>query len=104
MPSVERPWRTSKLLIDRVLNSILLYAAPVWGKTLQIAANAGKLSAVYRMITQTLCSTFRVVSDHGVISGMKPIDILTDYMTNIYNVKCISPLSQAKNAERGACK
>ena len=102
MPNVGGPRHASRLLIARVVSSILLYAAPVWGKALQVTFNGNKLSSVYRRTALRVCSAFRTVSDDAafVISGMMPIDILADEMTNIYNAKSTSPLSQTKNAER----
>lgn len=49
-----------------------------------------------------MCSVFRTVSHDTafVVSGMMQIDILTNEMTSVYNVKYICLTSQMKNAEQ----
>lgn len=48
MPNIEESGYTSRFLIGWVMNSILLCAAPVLGKALQISFTGNELSAVYR--------------------------------------------------------
>lgn len=100
MSKVGGPRYAVRLLRDRVVSSFLFYAVPVWRKALQVKFNDNKLSVVYRRTALRRCSAFRSVSDHAVfvMSGIMPIDVLADEITNIYNIKSISPLTKPKKA------
>lgn len=93
-----RPTVYPRLLIDRVVRLTRLYAVLFWGKDLHILVKTRKLSVVYRRTALRMFSALRTISDEAafVISIMKPTNVFTNEITNIYKAKLISSLSQAK--------
>lgn len=61
-----------------------------------------ELSLVYRKTALKVFAAFKTAPNCTafVILGMVPIDIVADEIRNIYNIKFISYLSQAKNGEK----
>lgn len=59
-------------------------------------------SVVYGRTVLRICSAFRIVSDDTtfVFSGVMPIHILADKVTNIYKVKSISANKDSRKEER----
>lgn len=55
---------------------------------MQVSLNANTLTAVCIRAVLRMWSTFRTISDDVafIISGMMSIDIMTDKMTNTYNI------------------
>ena len=75
MPNVGGPKHFKRLVISRVITSILLYGSPVWSRALDVISNKNKISAVYRMSALRVISAYRTVSDDAacVIAGAIPI-------------------------------
>ncbi|KAI5735310.1 hypothetical protein M8J77_016890 [Diaphorina citri] len=75
-------------LLNNVVESTILYASPVWGKSLQVARNRKKLEAVQRIMLLRICRTYRTVSTEAlqVIAGVVPIDLLVDERTRCYSL------------------
>lgn len=86
LPNIGGPGYARRILLSRVVSSVLLYAAPVWAKALTTKAIRHKLTSVYRLCALRTISGFRTISDEAafVIAGMVPIDILADEMLRIY--------------------
>lgn len=76
-----------------------MYAVPVWASVLHILSSTHKLSAVHRN-TYSVKGLF-CLDVVFVLSGMVPINISEDKMTNIYNIKSIPPLSETKKRRTG---
>ena len=56
MPNVGGPKFKSRVLLPRVVISILLYAAPIWSKALEIQNRRKIISSVYRISAlRTIC-------------------------------------------------
>lgn len=87
LPNIGGPGYPRRILISRVVSSVLLYAAPVWARALATKETRRKLSSVYRLCALRTISGFRTISDEAafVVAGMVPIDILADEMLRIYN-------------------
>ncbi|KAI5696130.1 hypothetical protein M8J75_008590 [Diaphorina citri] len=75
-------------LLNNVVESTILYASPVWGKSLQVARNRKKLEAVQRIMLLRICRTYRTVSTEAlqVIAGVVPIDSMVDERARCYSL------------------
>ena len=89
MSNVGGPKFKRRVLLARVVSSILIYAAPIWSKALEIQNRRKIISSVYRISAlRTICG-YRTISHDAalVIAGMIPIDILADEVARIYQRK-----------------
>ncbi|KAL7730750.1 hypothetical protein ACLKA6_003520 [Drosophila palustris] len=109
LPNIGGPKVGRRLLLARVVASILLYAAPIWAKAVE--SNQGlrrKLSAPYRLCALRVISGFRTVSHDAalVLAGMIPVDILAMEMREIYLARAEMgngvPVDAIRRAERQA--
>lgn len=89
MPNIGGPKYEGRILLSRVVSSVLLYAAPVWAHALNIQETRRKLSSVYRLSALRTIRGYRTISGEAafIIAGMIPIDILADEMARIYQKK-----------------
>lgn len=89
MPNVGGPKFKRRVLLARVVSSILLYAAPIWSKALLIRDRRKRFSSVYRISALRAICGFRTISHDAalVLAGMIPIDILADEVARIYQRK-----------------
>ncbi|XP_037921358.1 uncharacterized protein LOC119658161 [Hermetia illucens] len=87
MPNIGGPKSPRRLLLARVCSFVLLYAAPVWTKALNVQAYRRKLPSVYRLSPLRVSTTFRTTSDKAAfaVAGMVPIDILAEKIGTLYN-------------------
>lgn len=106
LPNIGGPKQERRLLLTRVVSSVLLYAAPVWAGVLKAQEARRRLTRPYRIAALRAISGFRTISDEAafVLAGMIPIDILADEMSRIYDRRTggVSPTSikEIKNEER----
>lgn len=86
MPNIGGPKFVRRLVLSKVISSILLYAAPVWAHVMMTQATRRKFTRVQRLSALRVISGFRTISEEAalVIAGMLPIDIMADEMTRIY--------------------
>lgn len=78
MPNVRGPSPSKRKILAEVTNSIMMYAAPIWGpKATSIQKYADKLSSVQRKAALRICSAYRTISLDAaqVIAGIVPIDL-----------------------------
>lgn len=104
MPNLRGPKPVSRKLLSSVINSVMLYASPVWAEAISVTEIRRKLiSTQRRSALRTICG-FRTVSAEAafVIGGMIPIDILIDEQRRIYNRSSatVSSRSRIKREER----
>jgi len=87
MPNIVGPKQERRMLLTKVVSSVLLYAAPIWAKTLTTQDTRRKITTPYRISALRAISGFRTISDEAafVLAGMIPIDILADEMRRIYH-------------------
>lgn len=87
MPNIGGPGYARRILLSRVVSSVLLYAAPVWAGALATKETRRKLTSAYRLCAVRTISGYRTISDEAafVIAGMVPIDILANEMQRIYS-------------------
>lgn len=105
MPNVGGPKQNRRRLLASVVTSVLLYGAPLWSDALKKQLARRKMVSVYRMSALRVASAFRTVSVEAVcvISGMIPLEILTEERMNLYLYKRANtdlPLTEVKNNER----
>ena len=80
MPNVEGPKSTRRIMLSRVVSSIVVYAAPGWSHSLKTKTFLEKVQSVFRQCALRVCSGYRTMSNDAacVIAGMVPIHILAD--------------------------
>ena len=71
----------------KVTQSIVMYAAPVWGPALSIRTYARAARSLFRLSALTVASGFRTVSYEAisVISGITPPDVMAMELKRIYD-------------------
>ena len=87
MPSTGGPKPAKRRLLATVINSVILYASPVWAEAMNVIETRKKLTSIYRLsVLRTICG-FRTVPFEAacVVAGMIPIDIQVDETKRIYN-------------------
>jgi len=90
LPNIGGPKVGRRLLLARVVASVLLYAAPIWAKALHGNMSLRrKLAAPYRLSALRVISGFRTVSYDAalVLAGMIPVNILATEMRDIYEAR-----------------
>ena len=94
IPNVGKSKSKSRIMLSRVISSILLYAAPVWSHALNTKSFSEKVQSIYRQCTLRVCSGCRTVFNDAVcvIAGMVSINILADEMSRLYSIKAVSIL------------
>ena len=87
LPNIGGPRQSRRLLLSRVVSSVLLYAAPVWATALNNKVNCRKLGMAYRLSALRVCSAYRTTSGEAayVLAGMLPIDILAKESRRLYD-------------------
>ena len=80
MPNIRGPRQTRRRLLATVVSSVLLYGAPVWAKSLDIATYRKTMSSVQRLSAIRVASAYRTVSHDAVnvVASCPPIDILAE--------------------------
>jgi len=109
LPNIGGPKVGRRLLLARVVASVLLYAAPIWAKALHGNMSLRrKLAAPYRLSALRVISGFRTVSYDAalVLAGMIPVDILATEMRDIYEARAELgsgiPVEAIRRSERQA--
>ena len=89
MPNVGGPSQSSRRLFSGAVNSMLLYAAPIWAHALGVQSYARGVKSVYRRSALRVARAFRTVSHDAVcvIADMPPIDLLAQERARLYRRK-----------------
>jgi len=80
MPNVSDPGQWNRRLFSSVVESQLLYAAPVWGEIVNHSVKAiNNLRRPQRTTALRVIRAYRTVSDDAafLLAGMPPVDLLT---------------------------
>ena len=87
MPNIGGPRASKRRVMASVVQSQILYAAPVWYTVTQNKKLTGKLARLQRLMSIRICSAYRTISTEavGVIVGVPPIEILILERTEKYN-------------------
>lgn len=80
------PSSSKRRLLAAVMDSIMLYGAPVWCKSVDIAHYRQKLMRMQRVIAIRVSRAYRTVSGNAalVFSGLTPIDLLAKERKRVY--------------------
>lgn len=86
MPRVGGPTCVKRKLISTVVNSIMLYACPIWAEVTKIEKYRSLLARVQRKICLRIGRTYRTVSEDAInsITGTPPIEELIKLRTYMY--------------------
>ncbi|XP_044747404.1 uncharacterized protein LOC123308700 [Coccinella septempunctata] len=86
MPNIGRGGEFKRRVLGGVTNSIMLYAAPVWGTAMRVKAYRNTLRRVQRLTNLRICRGFRTISSEAaaVIASSCPIDLLVEERRSIY--------------------
>lgn len=89
MPNINGPKSSKRRVLCSVVNSKLLYAAPVWYTAMENKKLAKKLLSLQRCMAIRVCSAYRTISTAavGVIAGTPPIDLMAKERQEIFNGK-----------------
>ena len=100
LPNIGGPQGEKRRLISTVIDSIILYAAPIW-------ANAKHTHMQHVLRTQRrsalrVACAYSTVSDDAVcvIASKTPIDIRAKELSRLYNAQGVRPSPEQKAAER----
>ena len=80
MPNIGGPTEAKRRLVARVVNSKLLYPAPVWTSALNNRAIQKKLFSAHRGVVMRIVSAYRTVATSAmlVLAIVPPIDLLAE--------------------------
>ena len=80
LPNIGGTSSSKRRTLCSVANSIILYAAPIWRKALNVKRHRDKLIRVQRKAAIRICGAYRTISTEAVlvIAGTMPIKYLTE--------------------------
>lgn len=86
LPNIKGPNCNKRRVLAGVVQSTVLYAAPIWSKCLRIDTYRKTLLSTQRKILLRVTSAYRTVSTLAVqvIAGIPPIDLLAEERRRIY--------------------
>uniref|UniRef100_A0A034WR48 Putative 115 kDa protein in type-1 retrotransposable element R1DM n=1 Tax=Bactrocera dorsalis TaxID=27457 RepID=A0A034WR48_BACDO len=101
MANIGGPSQNRRVLLAKVSQSILMYAAPIWGIALQQKTYAEKAKSIVRLNAIRVACAYRTVSHQaaGVISGLMPPDIMAMEIKRVFD-KTKSTGDRLTNEER----
>nr|CAI5852388.1 unnamed protein product [Callosobruchus analis] len=87
MPNVGGPGSHKRQLLYTVVQSTLLYGAPVWKKAMDTKLHSSKMLRIQRKMLLRVTSAYRTTSAEAlqVISGTIPIDLLAEERWRLFN-------------------
>lgn len=87
LPNIGAPKYIRRLLLSRVVSSVLLYAAQVWTQAMMNKGTRRKLASDCMLSALWVMCGYRTISEEAtlVIAGMLPFVIMVDEMARIYD-------------------
>lgn len=87
MANIGGPSQSRRALLAKVSQSVLMYAAPIWGTALQRKTYLEKTRIIVRLSAIRVACAYRTVSHEavGVIAGFMPPDILAMELKRTYD-------------------
>jgi hypothetical protein len=78
MTNIHGPRQGKRRVLAAVVHSVMLYAAPVWGRVLNNKRAMRKLHSINRRMALRVCCAYRTVSATAVqvVAGVPPVDLL----------------------------
>jgi hypothetical protein len=91
LPNVNRPRSSKRRVLCAVIQSIILYAAPVWQSAMNHETNRALIKSAQRLASQRICSAYRTVSYEGlmVVAGTIPLHLLAEERKMAYKKKLL---------------
>ena len=89
MPNIGGPREAKRRLVASVVNSKLLYAAPIWTNALNNHAILKKLFSAQRGVVMRIVSAYRTVSTSAVLvlASVPPIDLLAEERRETFQLR-----------------
>ena len=89
MPNIDGPREAKRRLVSSVVNSKLLYAAPVWASFLNNHTIEKKLFSAQRGVVLRIVSAYRNVSTSAVLvlASVPPIDLLAEKRKKTFQLR-----------------
>ena len=100
LPNIGGPQGERRRLISTVVDSVVLYAAPIWAEAKN--CHIKPIAQVRRRSTLRVACAYRTVSEDAVnvIAGKLPIDIQAKEYKRLYSVQGAKPSLEDKQQER----
>ncbi|KAG5878677.1 hypothetical protein JTB14_037221 [Gonioctena quinquepunctata] len=100
-PNIKGPGSKKREMLYSVVQSILLYGAPIWYEYMRFKKHRELLTRVQRRMLLRVISAYRTASAKAVqvVSGIIPIDLLAEERWRLYK-RMEGNNSQAKREER----
>jgi hypothetical protein len=91
LPNVNGPRSSKRRVLCAVIQSIILYAAPVWQSAMNHETNRALIKSAQRLASQRICSAYRTVSYEGlmVVAGTIPLHLLAEERKMAYKKKLL---------------
>ena len=88
IPNIGGPREAKRRLVASVVNSKLLYAAPIWTSDLNNHATVKKLLSAQRGVVMRIVSAYRTVSTSAVLvlASVPPIHLLAEERKETHTV------------------
>ena len=105
MPNIGGPREAKRRLVACVVNSKLLYAAPIWTSALNNHAILKKLFSAQRGVVMRIVSPYRTVSRSAVLvlASVPPIDLLAEERKETFQLHkeliCLTNLQEIAHAK-----
>lgn len=86
MPNIGGPRQTQRRLLAHVVDSITLYAAPIWHEAAKVKSYTREITAARRRSCLRVTSGYRTISSEavGVLAGILPLDIAADERARLF--------------------
>ena len=110
MPNIGGPREAKRRLVASVVNSKLLYAAPVYTSALNNHAIQKKLFSAQRSVVLRIVSAYRTVLTNAVLvlASVSPIDLLAEERKETFQLSkeltCLTNLQEIARAMEAICK
>ena len=110
MPNIDGPREAKKRLVASVVNSKLLYVAPIWTSALNNHAIPKKLFSAQRGVVMRIISAYRTISTSAVLvlASVPPIDLLAEERKETFQLRkeltCLTNLQDIARAKEAIHK
>lgn len=89
MANIGGPMEKNRRIYYKIVESVVLYAAPIWAKAIQLEVNRKKLGGVQKIGLARIVRAYRTVSTDAleVMTGIMPIDLKIRELAEIQKKK-----------------
>ena len=110
MPNIGGPREAKRRLVEGVVNSMLLHAAPAWTSALNNHAIQKKLFSAQRGVVLRIVSAYRTVSTSAVLilANVPSIDLLAEERKETFKLRkeltCLTNLQEIARAKEASAR